>query len=117
MQTLIIGPPSFQKEIDPVLTPAGSLTWANGLNEAFCRLEEFDIDLIIFDCRKLAADPTAELRALIAGIPVTTRVLAIVEQLPSEEIFAESGVVYLTPPVNLGDINWFIRSYREANIA
>ncbi len=100
--------------MDPTLLQAGPVDWAYSLNEGFSKLEVTDIDLIVFDSREKVTDSSVDLKALLAHIPVTTRVLAIVEQLPSEEICAESGVVYLTPPVNLGDINWFIRSYQAA---
>ena len=69
------------------------------------------MDVVIFDCRHQSCAP--QLRNLIANIALTTRVMAIVAHLPEDDIFVESGVVYLTPPVNLRDINWFLRSFEE----
>lgn len=110
MQTLIIGSPLLKQEIEGSLDIPGTVTWAHGLGVALNHLEISEVDLVIFDGRTKLLDPQIDLKSLIAEIPVTTRVLAIVERLPVDDIFAQSGVVYLTPPVNLEDIKWFMRS-------
>ncbi len=111
MQTLIIGSQELKRTVRQALDSQGSVLWAPDLMRAFEELEVSDIDLIVIDARTQAEDIFTDLKALIFGIPVTTRVMAIVEHLPEEEVFAESGVIYLTPPVNLQDINWFIRHH------
>lgn len=110
MQTLIIGPQDFKKAVTGTRDRFGEVLWADGLIRAFSYLDVEEIDLVIFDGRATTANTSLDLKSLIANIPVTTRILALVEQLPVEDIFALSGVVYLTPPVNLDDIHWFIRS-------
>ena len=71
-------------------------------------LETEDIDRIVFDTRMHGSDSDAALVQLIAMLPVTTRLLAIVERLPRSPLCANAGVVYLTPPVRTSDIAWFI---------
>lgn len=114
MQTLIIGSKELKQEIEQALDSQSKVLWAQDLRRAFAELEVSDIDLIVIDARTQAVDIFTDLKALIFGIPVTTRVMAIVEQLPEEEVFAECGVIYLTPPINLQDINWFIRHHTAA---
>ncbi len=109
MQTLIISTPEVRQQVEPRLVDEGELIWTDCLGSAMSELEEADIDAVIYDGR-FPTPVNPELSTLIANLSVTTRVLAIVEQLPAEEFLAESGVVYLTPPVNLDDIRWFIRS-------
>ena len=46
---------------------------------------------------------------LFYGMLGVTRVLALVENLPEDPMCRQSGVVFLTPPINLNDIIWFIR--------
>jgi response regulator RpfG family c-di-GMP phosphodiesterase len=109
MHTLIIAPPDLKKDVEQTLTEPDMVLWEYGLDGAISSLESADVDAVVFDMRS-GANSCAELKSLLSNIPVTTRVLAIVEQLPEEEMFAESGVVYLTPPVNVDDIIWFVRS-------
>ena len=111
MQTLIIGSQELKLAVQQALDSQSKILWAKDLGRAFAKLEVSDIDLIVIDARTQAEDIFTDLKALIFGIPVTTRVMAIVEQLPEEEVFAECGVIYLTPPINLQDINWFIRQH------
>lgn len=75
--------------------------------DALALLEREDIDRIVFDTRA-RSDADAALADLIGQLPVTTRLLAIVEHLPSSPICSDAGVVYLTPPVNEADIAWFL---------
>jgi len=122
MQTLIISTPEVRKQVEHQLASEGKLIWTDCLRGAMDELEESDIDAVIYDGRapwkssnmednpELKAFNNPELKALLSRLSVTTRVMAIVEQLPEEDFFAESGVIYLTPPVNLDDIRWFIRS-------
>jgi hypothetical protein len=121
MQALIIGSRELKQKVEdsistqlPEINP--SILWAHELESAFGRLEKTDVDAIIFDIRRTGSDKQdtdTELKSLLANLPVTTRVLAIVERLPDDDMFYESGVVYLTPPVNLEDINWFIRTLQS----
>jgi len=111
MHTLIIGSQELKLTVQQALDSQSKILWAKDLRRAFAELEVSDIDLIVIDARTQAEDIFTDLKALIFGIPVTTRVMAIVEQLPEEEVFAECGVIYLTPPINLQDINWFIRQH------
>ena len=113
MQTLIIGSPQLKAECDSLLGQLDNTTWVEGLEGAMSHLEAADIDSIVFDIRKGSRMSCNELKQLIARTSVTTRVLAIVERLPDEQIFSESGVVYLTPPVHVQDIDWFLRSSAE----
>ena len=110
MHTLIIGTTKVRQEIEPLLDAGIELSWAHEFDMALKRLEESDVDVVIFDCREPTAAGYHRLKSLLSRLPVTTRVLAIVEQLPEEEFFSESGVIYLTPPVDLKDIQWFVRS-------
>lgn len=109
MQTLIIGTPELQAELVKTIGNPSDVTWVHELGCAFTHLEVSDIDTIIFDIRSKPFESPEDLKDLIARVPVTTRVLAIVEHLPEDDLFSECGVVYLTPPVNLQDIIWFIR--------
>ncbi len=115
MQTLIIGSKELKHAVERALDSESSVLWAQDLKCAFAELEVSDVDLIVIDARTQAEDIFTDLKALIFGIPVTTRVMAIVEQLPEEELFAECGVIYLTPPINLEDIKWFIRHHTAAH--
>ncbi|MBL6690807.1 MAG: hypothetical protein ISP91_10480 [Pseudomonadales bacterium] len=114
MQTLIISTPEVRKQVERQLATEDKLIWADCLRGAIDELEETDIDAVIYDGRApwktSHVEDNPELKALLAKLSVTTRVMAIVEQLPVEDFFAESGVIYLTPPVNLDDIRWFISS-------
>ncbi len=110
MQTLVIGSEALKEAVEESITNKNELVWANGMGGAYSQLEAIDIDAVIYDSRDTEEQFSPDLKSLIASIPVTTRVLAIVKQLPEEEIFVESGVIYLTPPVNIDDIRWFIRS-------
>ena len=83
-----------------------------GPSDALVLLETEDIDRIVFDTRTHLNAETA-LAELIGQLPVTTRLLAIVENLPSSPICSDSGVVYLTPPVNEADIVWFLGLSRD----
>lgn len=109
MQTLIIGSKELKHAVEQALDSESMVLWAQDSRRALAELEVSDIDLIVIDVRTQTEDVFTDLKALIFGIPVTTRVMAIVENLPEDELFAECGVIYLTPPVNLQDINWFIR--------
>ena len=121
MQALIIGSPELKQKVEDRINSQLrdnnlSILWAHELETAFGSLETTDVDAIIFDIRLTGSDQQdrdTELKSLLANIPVTTRVLAIVEHLPEDDMFYESGVVYLTPPVNLEDINWFIRTLQS----
>ena len=113
MQTLIIGSQALKAECDQRLGPLVNTIWVDGLEGAMNHLEINDIDAIVFDIRRGSRFACPELKKLIARTSVTTRMLAIVEKLPNEQIFAESGVIYLTPPVRLRDINWFLQSAAE----
>lgn len=112
MQTLIIGTPELRERVEQQTGKASDVIWVNELECAFSKLEILDIDAIVFDVRSRPLTAHIDLKRLIANVPVTTRVLAIVDQLPEEEIFSAAGIVYLTPPVNLDDVLWFIRSSR-----
>lgn len=114
MQTLIIGSPKLKAECDTLLGQLADTTWVDGLEGAMAHLEAADIDSIVLDIRKGSQMSCNELKKLIARTSVTTRVMAIVEKLPDERIFSESGVVYLTPPVHLRDIDWFLKSGAES---
>ncbi len=109
MQTLLIAPRSLHN----CLTDFPHL-WSENLFDAKPLMAINDVDAIIFDDR-VAADH--ELCDLLSNISLTTRVLALVEQLPSEPLCSVSGVVFLTPPINVADINWFIRSGVETEAA
>ena len=108
MQTLIIVPPSVRPELEKTLASIDDVHWASGLIEAKSALAETDFDLVVFDARCQIAQPA--LKELIGQMPFTARLMAIVDHLPDEQIFSESGVVYLTPPVHLGDVTGFIRN-------
>lgn len=129
MHTLIISTAEVRQQVEHALRSAGEIIWTDCLSGAMNELEETDIDAVIYDGRtpwaandeydledpfdgspSLKALNIPEFKALIANLSVTTRLMAIVDQLPDGEFFAESGVIYLTPPVNLDDIRWFIRS-------
>jgi hypothetical protein len=114
MQTLIIGSSTLKTECEQAVGGLKTATWVDGLEGAMRHLEVTDIDAVVFDLRNGSRVSCADLKKLIARTSVTTRVLAIVERLPDEQIFSESGVIYLTPPVDLHDIDWFIRSATEA---
>lgn len=111
---MIISSPEVRQQVENQLASESKLIWTDCLRGAMNQLEDLDIDAVIYDGRvpwnKTGIVGNPELKALLSSLSVTTRVLAIVEQLPADEFFAESGVVYLTPPVNLDDIRWFIRS-------
>ena len=116
MQALFIGSPELKNNVELLLKGQPkevliNIHWAYELEAAFNSLESVDVDAVVIDTRipVPSNNPDLDLKKLLANLSVTTRVLAIVEQLPDDAIFAESGVVYLTPPVNLDDINWFIR--------
>ncbi|MBT4163092.1 MAG: hypothetical protein HOC70_08050 [Gammaproteobacteria bacterium] len=113
MHTLIIGTPELKQAVEENMGEPDEVTWVHGLERAFTQLDVSDIDSIVFDVRSDIFNSPVDLKKLIAKVPVTTRVLAIVDQLPDEDIFSEAGVVYLTPPVNLDDIMWFIRNPPE----
>ncbi len=110
MHTLIIGTPELKLAVEKDMGEPDEVTWVHELEFAFTQLEVSDIDTIVFDVRSELFNSPQDLKALIAKVPVTTRVLALVDQLPEEDIFSEAGVVYLTPPVNLDDIMWFTRN-------
>ncbi len=116
MQALIIGSPQLKKEVEAVLNGESPIQqqihWAFELEAAFNSLESVDVDAIVIDGRSPLPNnnPDLNLKKLLSNISLTTRVLAIVEQFPNDAMFAESGVIYLTPPVNLRDINWFFRA-------
>lgn len=109
MFTLIIGSPQLRRWAEQQSDIPGDLVWVHDLSCAFREIENTDIDTIVFDLRSPPFQSPKDLKTLLAGVDVTTRVLAIVDQLPEEDFFSESGVVYLTPPVNLSDLLWFIR--------
>lgn len=109
MFTLIIASHQLRQWADRQAEIPGDLVWVHDLREAFSAIENTDIDTIVFDLRSPPFNSPEDLKRLLAGVDVTTRVLAIVDQLPEEHFFSESGVVYLTPPVNLTDVLWFIR--------
>lgn len=113
MQALIIGSPQLKREVELILKrESPEIHWAYELEAAFNSLESVDVDAIVIDGRSPLPNnnPDLNLKKLLANISVTTRVLAIIEQFPHDAMFAESGVIYLTPPVNLDDINWFFRT-------
>lgn len=107
MTTLVISPPG---------NDLSQLTCANILRAeepalALSILETEDIERIVFDARA-RDDVGRDLEHLIGLLPVTTRLLVIVETLPSSPICMDAGVIYLTPPINLADITGFL-GYRQ----
>ncbi len=103
MQTLVISDSNPIKDLH-----AQDVIYTGGPLAALELLETKDIDRIVFDTRTQGIDAEPALINLIARLPVTTRLLAIVEHLPSSPMCSDAGVVYLTPPVNHADISWFL---------
>ncbi len=117
MQILIIGNSKLQGDLSTLIHPencqaeiaqnALRITWAHHFDTALESMEYESFDAIILDERD---SERTSLDRLLKRLPFTTRVMAIVNKLPDTTICGESGVIFLTPPVKLSDITWFIRS-------
>lgn len=127
MHILMIAPPKFRQEFKESLSESEPGTereaqpvridWSHDFEDALLRLGELDVDSVVLDARSDSPESSEKLGHLLCELSVTTRVLAIVDNLPDGDLFAASGVVYLTPPVHLSDIAWFIRSHGVDNDA
>lgn len=110
MHVLIIGSQQLRQQFADIPEDLVQIKWSHDFLEAMQQLSEVESDAVVLDTRTFAPGSLTKLGQLLSELSVTTRVLAIVEQLPDGELFSASGVVYLTPPVNISDIGWFVRS-------
>lgn len=102
IRTLFIGPEPIHRQIE-----LRGCLWSASLPDALRVMARESIDAIVIDDRD--TDQPA-LKDLLANLPVTTRVLALVERMPDDPMCIEAGVVFLTPPINFADIDWFVRA-------
>lgn len=109
METLIIGPAQFRESLELHLPHSTVATWANSVSIALEKLNSTYADCVVLDNRGKNTTLNSDLTSLISNVPLTTKIVAIVDVLPTGSFFSRAGVIYFTPPVLVTDICWLLK--------